>query len=70
MSLRFQYLCFKRFSLYFKDFTCHCQSQSVSYGSYNNLETNQKSHVTTLMEEAENMRFKTLLNKIFGFQDF
>jgi len=68
MSLRFQYLCFKRFSLYFKDLACHSWGQSVSCGSYNNLDNKQKSRVATLTEETKNMQFKTWQSKISEFR--
>jgi len=57
ISLRFQYLYFKRFNLYFKDLACHSRGQSVPCGATSI--TNQKSRVITLTEETENMRFKT-----------
>jgi len=74
MSLRFQYLYFKRSSLYFKDLACHSQGQTVPCGSYITsiviitLITNQKSRVTTLMEETKIMQFKTWQSKISDFR--
>jgi len=67
LSLRFQYLYFKRFSLYFKDLACHSRGKSVPCGSYNNL--NNKPEITCNNINRGNRKYviKTWQSKISGF---
>jgi len=66
MSLKFQYLYFKRFSLYFIELACHSRGQSF-YGNYSNLDNKPEIVCNNINRGNRKYVIKTWQSRISDF---